>query len=455
MRVRVAEDAWSCLQRLVTVDLTWSVALNPPSPFVLRDTNTTLPSQLQMRVTMCSHLFILAAALGVAHLVLPVESLDAPSATPNASLLSTPRADNATNTDIASTTVITSNSPRPRDRQLHELRNRFVNLVDASGDTATIIGSTCVGPPALSDRCASFSDRSFYELVVNCTNVPPSACTIRSSVVLGVGLTPTVGDQPCLTAVDEHMTACCTDDLCDVYPRDINASSNDDDGSSSLWSSPPFSLPNSTTILADSHVNDCTIDPTFHTVSYPTIYAIDGTTLSVAESNIWHHANNMSTHHSSSSSVDIIRGVLECRDEDHAGAYSTVNFVTTTHAGWTDSACALFNLNANTTASCQPNDVVTVLATATAVFSVFLLATDQHFPVPICVMLSLAYWSSALWVVWGVSVVSGGTLILVGVFCRSTALLFGRKKRRTDSGPPATPAPLEVSPVAPPPITQV
>jgi len=190
--------------------------------------------------------------------------------------------------------------------------------------------------------------------------------------------------------------------------------------------------------------------------SCPATHANDRTTLSVAESKMWHRANNICTHHSSSSSVDIIiHSDLECRDDDHAGTYSTLSCVTTTHAGWTDSACTLSSLFANTSPSCRPNDVVTVLATATAVFSVFLLATDQHFPVPICVMLSLAYWSSALWVVWGVSVVSGGTLILVGVFCRSTALLFGTKKRRTDSGPPATPAPLEVSPVAPPPITQV
>jgi len=101
-----------------------------------------------------------------------------------------------------------------------------------------------------------------------------------------------------------------------------------------------------------------------------------------------------------------------------------VSFVTTTHVEWTDSACALFNLYANTSASCQPNDVVTVLATATALFSVFLLATDQHFPVPICVMLSSAYWGSVLWIAWGVSLVVGVTLAMAGVVCRNAVLLF-------------------------------
>jgi hypothetical protein len=431
MRVRVVEEARSCLQRLVTVDLTWWVALNPPSPVVLSDTNTTLPSQPQMRVTMCSQFFILAAALGVVHLVLPVDASGPPSTTLNASLLSAPRANRATTIDIASTTDTTSTCPAvPLVPLVPEPRNRGFNSADASGDTATILGSTCVGPPVLSDQCASFSDRSFYKLLVgNCTNVPPSArATVRSklSVVLGVGLAPTVGNQLCLASVSEHMIACCTDDLCDVYPCDINASSNDDDGTSSLWSSPPFFQLNSTAILADSHVNDCTMDCMLSVGSCPTVYTIDRTALSVAESNIWHRAYNIPTHHSSLSSVDItIRGDPESRDEDHAGAYSTVSSVTTTHVEWTDSACALFNLYANTSASCQPNDVVTVLATATALFSVFLLATDQHFPVPICVMLSLAYWSSALWIAWGVSAISGGILIIVVLVCRETVLLFG------------------------------
>jgi hypothetical protein len=424
MRVRVAEDAWSCPQRLVEVDLTCWVALNPPSPVVLSDTNTTLLSQPQMRVTMCSHLFILAAAVGVARLVLPVESLESPSATPNASLLSTPRANRATTIAIASTTDTTSTCPAvPLVPLVPKPRNRGFNSADASGDTATILGSTCVGPPVLSDQCASFSDRSFYKVLVgNCTNVPPSArATVRSksSVVLGVGLAPTVGNQLCLATVSEHMNACCTDDLCDVYPCDINVSSDDDDddGSSSLWSSPPFFQPNSTTILADSYVNDCTMDCMLSVGSCPTTHANDRTTLSVAESNIWHHPNNIPTHPSSSSSVDIIH-------DNHAVSYSTVSFVTTTHAGWTDSACSLSNLCANTSVSCQPNDVVTVLATATALFSVFLLATDQHFSVPICVMLSLAYWSSALWITWGVSLVVGGTLIVVAIFLRRSIVLF-------------------------------
>jgi hypothetical protein len=382
-----------------------------------------------MRVTMCSHLFILAAAVGVARLVLPVESLESPSATPNASLLSTPRADNTTTNDIASTTDTSSTcTVWPLVPFVPEPRNRGFNSADASGDTATILGSTCVGPPALYDQCASFSECSFYELLVfKCTNVSSSACAVRSLVVQYFGFDPTVINQLCQTTVTEHMTACCTDDLCDVYPCEINASSDEDGGSSSPSSSPPFFQLNSKTILADSHVNDCTIGPTFHTVSYPTIYAIDRTTLSVAESNVWHRANNISTHHSSSSSVDIIRSVLECRDEDHAGAYSTVSFVTTTHVEWTDSACALFNLYANTSASCQPNDVVTVLATATALFSVFLLATDQHFPVSICVMLSLANWSSALWITWGVSLVVGGALIVLAGACHGSLLLFPAK----------------------------
>jgi hypothetical protein len=377
-----------------------------------------------MRVTMCSHLFILAAALGVAHLVLPVESLEAPSATPNASLLSTPRADNATTNDIASTTDTTSTCPVcPLVPSVPEPRNRGFNSADASGDTATILGSTCVGPPALYDQCASFSECSFYELLVfKCTNVSSSACAVRSLVVQYFGFDPTVDNQLCQTSVTEHMIACC---LCDVYPRDINASSNDDDGMTSLWSSPPIFQLNSKTILADRHMNDCTMDCMPSVGSCPTTHANDRTTLSVAESNIWHQTNNISTHHSRSNSVDIIiRGDPESRDEDHAGAYSTVRFVTTTYAGWTDSACSLSNLCANTSASCQPNDVVTVLATATALFSVFLLATDQHFPVPICVMLSLAYWSSVLWIAWGVSLVVGVTLVMAGVVCRNTVLLF-------------------------------
>eukprot|EP00038_Savillea_parva_P004881 m.144555 g.144555 ORF g.144555 m.144555 type:complete len:568 (+) comp11602_c0_seq4:892-2595(+) len=390
-----------------------------------------------MRVAMCSHLFILAAAVGVARLVLPVESLESPSATPNASLLSTPRADSATTTDIASTTDTTSTCPVwPLVPSVPEPRNRGFNSADASGDIATILGSTCVGPPALYDQCASFSEGSFYELLVgNSTNVPPSArATVRSksSVVLGVGLAPTVGNQLCLASVSEHMIACCTDDLCDVYPCDINASSNDDDGTSSIWSSPPFFQLNSTAILADSHVIDCTMDCMLSVGSCPTTHANDRTTLSVAESNIWHRAYNIPIHHSRSNSVDIIRGDPESRDEDHAGAYSTVSFVTTTHVEWTDSACALFNLYANTSASCQPNNVVTVLATATALFSVFLLATDQHFPVPICVMLSLGYWRSVLWIAWGVSLVVGVTLVMAGVVCRNTVLLF--PETRADDG---------------------
>jgi hypothetical protein len=379
-----------------------------------------------MRVTMCSQFFILAAALGVVHLVLPVDASGPPSTTLNASLLSAPRVNRATTTDIPSTPDTSSTCPVwPLVPFVPEPRNRGFNSADASGDTATILGSTCVGPPALYDQCASFSECSFCELLVfKCTNVSSSACAVRSLVVQYFGFDPTVINQLCQTTVTEHMTACCTDDLCDVYPCEINASSDEDGGSSSPSNSPPFFQLNSKTILADSHVNDCTIGPMFHTVSYPTIYAIDRTTLSVAESNIWHRANNMSTRHSSSSSVDIIRGVLKCRDEDHAGAYLTVSFVTTTHVEWTDSACALFNLYANTTASCQPNDVVTVLATATALFSVFLLATDQHFPVPICVMLSLAYWSSALWIGWGVSLVVGGTLIVVAITLRRSIVLF-------------------------------
>jgi hypothetical protein len=376
---------------------------------------------------MCSHLFILAAALGVAHLVLPVESLEAPSATPNASLLSTPRADNATTNDIASTTDTSSTCPVcPLVPSVPEPRNRGFNSADASGDIATILGSTCVGPPALYDQCASFSECSFYELLVfKCTNVSSSACDVRSLVVQYFGFDPTVDNQLCQTSVTEHMTACCTDDLCDVYPCEINASSDEDGGSSSPSNSPPFFQLNSKTILADSHVTDCTMDCMLSVGSCPATHANDRTTLSVAESKMWHRANNISTHHSSSSSVDfIIRGDLECRDDDHAGTYSTVSCVTTTHAGWTDSACRLSNLFANTSASCQPNDVVTVLATATALFSVFLLATDQHFPVPICVMLSLTCWSSALWIAWGVSLFVGGTLMVLVITLRRSIVLF-------------------------------
>ena len=39
-------------------------------------------------------------------------------------------------------------------------------------------------------------------------------------------------------------------------------------------------------------------------------------------------------------------------------------------------------------------------------------------------MLSLAYWSSVLWIAWGVSLVVGVTLVMAGVVCRNTVLLF-------------------------------
>jgi hypothetical protein len=221
------------------------------------------------------------------------------------------------------------------------------------------------------------------------------------------------------------MIACCTDDLCDVYPCDINASSDDDGGSSSPSNSPPFFQLNSKTILTDSHMNGCTIGLMSFNVSYLTSHAIDRTMVLVGESNMWHRANNIPTHHSSSSAGDvIIRDDLECRDDDHAGTYSTVSCVTTTRAGWTACANSLTYLCANTSASTEAHDVVTVLAIAMAFFGVFLMTADQHFPVPICAILTLVYWASVLWIV---SPIVGGTLIVLAGSWHGSLLLFPAK----------------------------
>jgi hypothetical protein len=57
----------------------------------------------------------------------------------------------------------------------------------------------------------------------------------------------------------------------------------------------------------------------------------------------------------------------------------------------------------------------------------YLLAFDLHFALPVCAALSLAYWCSALWVGWSLSLIVGGGLVAVAVAMRRSWLLFPRE----------------------------
>jgi len=59
-----------------------------------------------------------------------------------------------------------------------------------------------------------------------------------------------------------------------------------------------------------------------------------------------------------------------------------------------------------------------------ACVGLYLLAFDLHFALPVCAALSLAYWCSALWVGWSLSLIVGGGLVAVAVAMRRSWLLF-------------------------------
>ena len=418
-----------------------------------------------MRFTMCSHFFILAAALGVAHLVLPVESLESPSATPNASLLSTPRADSATTTDIASTTVIASSSTWPLDRSIYVLRNRSVHSVVACSDNVRFVLGA-VGSRAL---CGRRTDSTNITVTpTELLDVSSSGHAVIFSVVQSANLTPTIGNQLWWTAVSKHMTiargacalrdvdACCIDEWASMIT--IRAASD------------------RSTVFADSQVDDCvagscvtvhdTVSHTADNVSSPSFDLLARTTLTLAKLKAIQRANNVFTLYSNLTTVDIsVGGELEYTvgrltwplstshwvDDLNTSAFLPMLFLTATHVPNTNSvptSCTNPSVNAQLR-------VITALATAMAFFGFFLMGTGQHFRWWICVLLSSAYWSSALWISWSVSVVGGVLLLLAGV-CRGAVLLFGdssrhNKKPRTVGAAPAhLPPPAAAASVTPP-----
>jgi hypothetical protein len=63
-----------------------------------------------------------------------------------------------------------------------------------------------------------------------------------------------------------------------------------------------------------------------------------------------------------------------------------------------------------------------------ACVGLYLLAFDLHFALPVCAALSLAYWCSALWVGWSLSLIVCGGLVAVAVAMRQSWLLFENVK---------------------------
>ncbi len=72
--------------------------------------------------------------------------------------------------------------------------------------------------------------------------------------------------------------------------------------------------------------------------------------------------------------------------------------------------------------------IVTFVASIAAAFvagvGLSLLARNVHFALPVCAVLSLAYWCSALWIGWSTSPIVGVALVAVAVARRRTVLLF-------------------------------
>jgi hypothetical protein len=209
-----------------------------------------------------------------------------------------------------------------------------------------------------------------------------------------------------------------------------------------------------------------TVSHTADNVSSPSFDLLARTTLTVAKLKAIQRANNVFTLYSNLTTVDIsVGGELEYTvgrltwplstshwvDDLNTSAFLPMLFLTATHVPNTNSvptSCTNPSVNAQLR-------VITALATAMAFFGFFLMGTGQHFRWWICVLLSSAYWSSALWISWSVSVVGGVLLLLAGV-CRGAVLLFGdssrhNKKPRTVGAAPAhLPPPPAAASVTPP-----
>jgi len=76
---------------------------------------------------------------------------------------------------------------------------------------------------------------------------------------------------------------------------------------------------------------------------------------------------------------------------------------------------------------CEGINPVTACAAwifSTASIGLYWLATDKHFWLPICMVLSFNFWCAATWITWAVNPVSGGSLLLIAVVSRRSPLLF-------------------------------
>jgi hypothetical protein len=158
------------------------------------------------------------------------------------------------------------------------------------------------------------------------------------------------------------------------------------------------------------------------------------TTLTVVDLNVMQRANNFFTLQSNLTTVTVdtsVSGELAYTvgrplstshwiDQFYTSAFSPMLLLAATRspkANFLPTSCTIPFVNTQLS-------VITVLATAMAFFGLFLMAMDQHFRWCICALLSMAYWSSALWIAWSVSSVGGELLLLAGV-CRGAVLLFG------------------------------
>ena len=72
--------------------------------------------------------------------------------------------------------------------------------------------------------------------------------------------------------------------------------------------------------------------------------------------------------------------------------------------------------------------IANVPAVVMACVGLYLLAFDLHFALPVCAALSLAYWCSALFVGWSLSLIVGGGLVTVAVAMRWSWLLFPEER---------------------------
>ena len=70
--------------------------------------------------------------------------------------------------------------------------------------------------------------------------------------------------------------------------------------------------------------------------------------------------------------------------------------------------------------------VVDAAAIITSCVGMFLLASRRHFWRPMCDMLSVAYWCSALWIAWSISPLVGSGLCTFAVAKRRSWLLYAK-----------------------------